>query len=391
MKLCLDWSARSQKLKTTDGSVIAHNLTQKGASLLAAIETRESAMTDPQYEINKVDNRPKVINMSKYFAIARTTLGPAFNSRVVSVIVRVLGNDLPPLHSTNQTVLNTQNILEHEVIPSSFKRLWIVNCIFEQFKVNDLISLFTLYNQTYRVITSNTSNPAQFEIDGLNVNRARNVGLKVAFEHMRADWAFLFDGGAFMTSEGLAPLEEFAIGNTKEPAFHFTAVYRLLFKLKLESNTLLKDILNFTTGQQEVMMGLNKKAYETETVVGVQRRNFFNEKLTYGKADKFTTVARLRTRRKTHCREILIGVDQKKKSTREELYVAERCGYMLRLPYYPDEKEPYDQREYFRLKGIHRVQGIQRWHDKMAILKNQTLLGNAQNAKLNKRNSSRNY
>ena len=154
-----------------------------------------------------------------------------------------------------------------------------------------LVELFTLYNESYRVIKTDYSKPEKMA-DGLNVNRGRNLALKAGFEEMDAGWVFLFDGAAFLTQEGLSPLIEFSQANTKKPSFHFTAVYRLLYKIVLDSEIRIQNILEFTTGQQETMLGMNKLAY-------LQKRSrvwwpFFDESLSYGRSDKFTTLARIK-------------------------------------------------------------------------------------------------
>ena len=165
------------------------------------------------------------------------------------VFARVLGNDLPPLHSTNQTAINTRTVLENETtLPSNCKRLWILNSIADKSKMDYLIVMLKNYNEEFRVIETDFNSPRKIVADGLNVNRARNLALKVGFEELEASWVFLFDGAAFLTTEGYSPLVVFSKEQQEKPVFHFTAVYRLLYKIQLKSELRILDILNYTTG-----------------------------------------------------------------------------------------------------------------------------------------------
>ena len=41
------------------------------------------------------------------------------------VILRIIGNDLPPLHTSNQSIFNIKYIINNEKLPNSSKRIWI--------------------------------------------------------------------------------------------------------------------------------------------------------------------------------------------------------------------------------------------------------------------------
>ena len=164
-----------------------------------------------------------------------------------------------------------------------------------------LVELFTLYNESYRVIRTDYSKPEKIVADGLNVNRGRNLALKAGFEEMDAGWVFLFDGAAFLTVEGLLPLLKFAFENQLKPSYHFTAVYRLLYKLDLKPDIKIQNILQYTTGQQETMLGMNKQAYYDRAKMKATRSfPFFDEKRSYGNADKFHTLALLKSSKFFH-------------------------------------------------------------------------------------------
>ena len=65
------------------------------------------------------------------------------------LIVRLLSNDLPPLHSENQTFLNTKFIIENEKLPENFYRLWIFHSIIDGEKLRTITKLLNEYGEWY--------------------------------------------------------------------------------------------------------------------------------------------------------------------------------------------------------------------------------------------------
>jgi len=57
------------------------------------------------------------------------------------VLVRVVGNDLPPRHAVGQSVANVRWILEHEVLPVGVVRRWVVNRISDPLVEADVVGL----------------------------------------------------------------------------------------------------------------------------------------------------------------------------------------------------------------------------------------------------------
>ena len=65
------------------------------------------------------------------------------------LIVRYLSNDLPPLHSENQTFLSTKIIVENEKLPKNFYRLWILHSIIDGEKLRKLIKLLKEHSEWF--------------------------------------------------------------------------------------------------------------------------------------------------------------------------------------------------------------------------------------------------
>ena len=40
---------------------------------------------------------------------------------------------------------------------------------------------------------------------------------------------------------------------------------------------------------------------------------------------------------------------------------------MLRMVYFPDDNAPFDQREYFRLKGVNRVEAVEKFYRRFNV------------------------
>lgn len=152
------------------------------------------------------------------------------------VLYRIIGNDLPPRHSSNQTLTNLLFTLQYEPLFTDVTKIWILNRIVDNQTEQNLIQLLRRYNETYIRIPFNLNEyrriPYFFPsinyfqsidisrlsyliklqlIDTLyhlknlyvmNNNGARNFALKHGKEKTQANWLAIFDGNCFLSHEG---------------------------------------------------------------------------------------------------------------------------------------------------------------------------------------------
>ena len=148
-------------------------------------------------------------------------------------IARVLSNDLPPLHSENQTLLNTELILNQEKLPSDYRRSWVVHSIVDSKKEKQLSELLNSKHERNTVIQlPKTSNFSVLKKMVFNVNRARSKILVSAFED-GAEWVIISDGCTFLTNESLDALQSF-LENRGSLIFMFIPMFRLQHKVRID-------------------------------------------------------------------------------------------------------------------------------------------------------------
>ncbi len=85
------------------------------------------------------------------------------------VLYRILGNDLPPRHSQEQTLSNLLFILEHEPIFAGCEKRWVVNRIADREQEQKIISLLEQHGQKYIHLPFEIDQYAKcrFDFDGL--------------------------------------------------------------------------------------------------------------------------------------------------------------------------------------------------------------------------------
>jgi len=146
------------------------------------------------------------------------------NSVKISLI-RILGNDLPPLHSPKQTLMNLKFILENEASFPNCEKLFLINQILDLEIRNEIIELLGQYNFAFKIIPFNINNTlsksrnifnSKFKNESLDfekkilktkeilinsmisINSARNL----SFNFTKAsDIVLVFDGNCFLTTE----------------------------------------------------------------------------------------------------------------------------------------------------------------------------------------------
>lgn len=158
------------------------------------------------------------------------------------ILYRILGNDLPPRHSFNQTFINLLFILQNERSFINVSKIWILNRIVDNYMEQTLINLLNQYKQIYFRIPFNSNEYRQisyyFPLDDyfkskefhqlssleklrlidtlyheknlyvMNNNGARNFALKHGKQQTRTEWLMIFDSNCFLSQKGFDEIQQ---------------------------------------------------------------------------------------------------------------------------------------------------------------------------------------
>lgn len=161
------------------------------------------------------------------------------------VIIRILGNDLPPRHSSTQTVDNLRFILAHELRDPLISKVWILNRIVDAEVEAELAAMITEAGHEYLRIPFSreeywrlrpnfshlTNAEKEMFIAGslpsdystvlawdhalhdknlyvMNVNGARNLAL--SYGKNQACWTMVWDSNCFLPADGWAAIKSAA-------------------------------------------------------------------------------------------------------------------------------------------------------------------------------------
>jgi hypothetical protein len=182
------------------------------------------------------------------------------------VIYRILGNDLPPRHSLNQTVTNLLFILENEPSFENVTKIWILNRIVNNEIEKTLINILNQYNRYYiRIpfdiniyrhipyyIPSNFPREAYFNttrfykltptnklrlIDTfyhkktkyvMNNNGARNLALRHGKRKTKSQWFMIFDSNCFLSQKGFDEIRQSLLINGSRIQYFIIPMIRLV-------------------------------------------------------------------------------------------------------------------------------------------------------------------
>jgi hypothetical protein len=228
------------------------------------------------------------------------------------ILIRALGNALPPRHSTNQTLDNLDFILAHEDSFPNTTRHWFVNRFVDPEMENQVLDRLRKAQESYTVIpfdlqiydkieyaydqipkdqihlpttrriTKKEVHLAEGQIQHnkilyvINVNGVRNAMLDYGRTHSNAEYILPWDGNCFMTRNAWSSIQS-SLAENPQARYFKTPMDRLQ-----ESNeALLSDTYE------------PKPVEEPQIIFHRMAKSNFNEQLRYGRRNKVELLVRL--------------------------------------------------------------------------------------------------
>lgn len=215
------------------------------------------------------------------------------------VLYRILGNDLPPLHRSDQTYANLKFILDYEPALPHCQKKWVVNRIVSSRMERRIIDLLECHGQShiripfdfreyrrcvFREIADEGALGYSRSAFGrerhkkilyvMNINGARNLALRDGKK--MADWILPLDGNSCFTVEGWRGVIEKLLEQKSDDACFVVPYYRL------GDN---KQFFNFDPSKE--------KQCEPQIIFGKNTTLEFNKSYRYGYRDKVELLERI--------------------------------------------------------------------------------------------------
>ncbi len=203
---------------------------------------------------------------------------------------RILGNDLPPRHASDQTIKNVEFILKHEDDFGMTNKRWCLNRIVDKAKEESLLKLLEGQEITTIPFVCEQFEECPTALEKMqyitNVNEARNLCIALSIEE-GADVILPMDGGMFFRTDGWMQFRLAAEENPEDGYFAFPT-----WRVKDEESLLAGDPpqlrCEYRFGK-EIAVGLT----ELQLAFTPYADKRFNPELMYGKADKVELLYRL--------------------------------------------------------------------------------------------------
>ena len=288
-------------------------------------------------------------------SLCETTSQNSTKPNTFAVIVRILGPSLPPLQSPQQMELNLRHILTHEIevqnSQSCIKSFWLIQCMMDSESEMRLVKILEEFNQEYYRSAECSANSTERLDQILNVNSARNYAISIAIKLYNPLWVLPLDGNVFFPRESIHLLVKSLIfDSAKGNEIHLIPFFRILIcQKKLFNNSFiferefrkyshLKDfsvhpaISDVLSRRQEGQFALSTSLHD---VFG-----FFSEEKLYSKAPKLSIIDSLA---EDYPGKFSCGPEAGKENKSfyepriSTLDHVKRCGYVLRLLYWPDK------------------------------------------------------
>ena len=237
------------------------------------------------------------------------------NNNVTIVLLRMIGNSLPPRHSPNQSIENLQFILENEPQYPGLEKHWVLNRIVREEILKSLCNLLHKYEENYTIVPFDLAKYQQvplrfygYEIPDLlhnenfilrkdfhdplrfdnvlhdknvyviNINSVRNLMIDIGKYHYQADWILPWDGNCFVTPKAWKDISTAIYANGNVFNYMITPMNRLL----VSNEKLLDDSFEPDTKLEEPQIGFHKTALAR-----------FDPGFRYGRRDKAELFIRL--------------------------------------------------------------------------------------------------
>jgi len=274
-----------------------------------------------------------------------------------AVVLRTIGNDMPPLQGVGQGRRNLEFQLANEPPPpEGVARFWLINRVVNQTEANDLRALLLAYNHSALEIPFNAewlkghlqardSSVRAHEQDimryATNINGARNAALQMGAK-TGATWVLPLDGTLFFTGNGwtrtVAALRLAESAGRRALKLPMVRLEQAQQRDWLSRETSLRDLVD--AGHVKSMLSEPQIAFNVRARVENDYRGgpwwatVYDANRVYGKSDKVAALNRVcATADACHCNEVEAKDD--KMSMTELLDTSDRCGWATRLWYFP--------------------------------------------------------
>jgi len=261
-----------------------------------------------------------------------------------SAIIRIFGNSLYPLQQRDQGSDNLQFIMKHENIRTdTSKYLWVINRIVNKTESSRIMNILAKEHSLH-VDFDLRKLKLLFEIDhklalqyATDINNARNEALQYAARTLDVDWLVLLDGNTFLTDEAYDLLHHgLSEAEKNQQYLYFIPMYRLSSdQHALSRHSSLHDLSSNLSGLQEPYLAIHKSAFEKFSQNKVE---VFDTAIEYGKRSKISSLEVFSNFYSTRvgCMQAYSDSSVRKiTSPGDELVLATKCSYAIRLLYWP--------------------------------------------------------
>ena len=272
------------------------------------------------------------------------------------LIYRILGNDLPPRHDSEQTLRNLRFILENEETFQDTEKRFLLNRIVDEDKLKAIKAMLDDFGFKYDEIPFDWAEyralrTREYRIRYFtNVNPARNRCLQLAATSVYdPDVVLPLDGGTFIRRDGWGALDTTALMHPDDGFFAMPTWRLTKYEEAIDCDIapVVREEYKFSGGQTVV------STRECSLVFTRNADACFNEGLTYADVDKVELLWRLGIpgvwERWEHAKQ------SRALQTKSSFYgQVKHAGFVCRLPS-GDAEGDFDN----MTRGQHRAKGLQ--------------------------------
>eukprot|EP00897_Mesotaenium_endlicherianum_P005570 jgi/Mesen1/5040/ME000025S04439 len=282
------------------------------------------------------------------------------------VLYRLVGNDMPPLQSPGQLYWNLKYTLENEPNLENCQKRWIVNNIVNMtarglivdlilkhgYKLDDILIRRLDYDRL-----QSKSYPEGWETLLTEQNEGRNAAIEDGIMY-GARWILAFDGNQFITKSAWQGINNVASWSEKQGFKYFKVpMYRLHYLQN--ASWLTGDATHETCLQYAPLLGESQLAFRNDAP------NRYQQGVQYGNANKWQFLEDVcgpkGAKKVCGCGNVLPETTEAlgKHSKKFSLIVGQKCGYSLRLWFYPpSDTDQHKALKDFLYRGSLRTQAL---------------------------------